>query len=46
MSRYAIGIDLGTTHCELSHVDLTAETPRDWRESLLGIPQLTALGTI
>ena len=46
MSRYAIGIDLGTTHCELSHVDLTAETSRDWRESLLAIPQLTALGTV
>jgi len=46
MSHYAIGIDLGTTHCELSHVDLTTDQPRDWRESLLPIPQLTALGTV
>ena len=46
MSHYAIGIDLGTTHCELSHVDLSADTPRDWRKSLLAIPQLTAPGTV
>ena len=46
MSHYAIGIDLGTTHCELSYVDLSADRPRDWRESLLPIPQLTAPGTV
>ena len=46
MSHYAIGIDLGTTHCELSYVNLSTDQPRDWRESLLAIPQLTAIGTV
>jgi len=46
MSRYAIGIDLGTTHCELSHLDLSAGESRVWRDSLLAVPQLTAPGTI
>lgn len=44
--RYAVGIDLGTTHCELSTYDFTSEVPRDWRESMLAVPQLTAPGTI
>ncbi len=43
---YAIGIDLGTTHSALSFYDLTPGTQRDWRNSLLGIPQLTAPGTV
>jgi len=43
---YAIGIDLGTTHCALSHYDLAAAQPRDWQQSILPIPQLTAPGTI
>jgi hypothetical protein len=46
MSHYAIGLDLGTTHCELSYYDLGAEQPRQWQESLLPIPQLTAAGTV
>ena len=46
MSHYAIGLDLGTTHCELSYYDLGTEHAREWRESLLPIPQLTAAGTI
>jgi hypothetical protein len=46
MSHYAIGLDLGTTHCELSYYDLGAGQARQWQESLLPIPQLTAAGTI
>jgi molecular chaperone DnaK (HSP70) len=46
MSQYAIGIDLGTTHCELSVYELSNSQPRNWRESLLAIPQLTAAGTV
>ncbi len=46
MSRYAIGIDLGTTHCALSYYDLEHAGPREREESMLGIPQLTALGTV
>ena len=41
--RYAIGIDLGTTHCALSWVDTTVEnaTPQ-----ILPIPQQSAPGTV
>jgi len=41
---YAIGIDLGTTHSALSYYDLTTAGPREWRQSLLNLPQLTAPG--
>lgn len=44
MSIYAIGIDLGTTHSALSWHEISSEG-RQWRESLLTIPQLTAPGT-
>jgi molecular chaperone DnaK (HSP70) len=46
MSQYAIGIDLGTTNCALSSYDLTSRAARDWQQSLLPLPQLTAPGTI
>lgn len=46
MSRYAIGIDLGTTHSALSFYDFTSTGARDRQESLLGIPQLTGPGTV
>ncbi|MHC1763638.1 MAG: Hsp70 family protein [Verrucomicrobiia bacterium] len=46
MSKYAIGIDLGTTHCELSYLELTQEGPRQPDAGMLSIPQLTAPGTI
>src|SRR5262245_4853405 len=46
MSRYTIGIDLGTTHCVLSAYDLNSESPRNAQESCLPIPQLTAPGTV
>jgi hypothetical protein len=44
--RFAIGIDLGTTHCVLAAVDLTAsdgDEVVDWIET---IPQLTAPGAV
>lgn len=45
-ARYAIGIDLGTTHSALSYVDLQASDGEKAVESVLPIPQLTAPGTI
>ncbi|WP_145649287.1 Hsp70 family protein [Pseudoduganella lurida] len=44
--RYAIGIDLGTTHSALSYVDLAASDGERTQQSVLGIPQLTAPGTV
>jgi hypothetical protein len=48
MSRYAIGIDLGTTNCALSRYDLgmPAGQARARAEADLLIPQLTAVGTV
>ena len=44
--RYAIGIDLGTTHSALSYVDLQASDGEKVVDAVLPIPQLTAPGTI
>lgn len=44
-SRYAIGIDLGTTHCALSYVDLNLAEGEEVVETML-IPQLTAPGSV
>src|SRR5471032_2345932 len=44
--RYAIGIDLGTTHSALSYVDLGASEGEKTRHGVLAIPQLTAPGTV
>ncbi len=46
MKSYAIGIDLGTTNCALSYLDLGATKGRGAQEGLLGIPQLTAAGVV
>jgi len=45
-ARYAIGIDLGTTHCALSYVDLQASEGEKTQQSVLAIPQVTAPGTV
>ena len=45
-ARYAIGIDLGTTHSALSFVDLGASDGEKTRHGVLGVPQLTAPGTV
>ncbi|SFM43080.1 Hsp70 family protein [Rugamonas rubra] len=44
--RYAIGIDLGTTHSALSYVDLLASDGEKTAHDVLAIPQLTAPGTV
>ncbi len=44
--KYAIGIDLGTTHSALSFLALDAEKGRGAQQAVLPVPQLTAPGTI
>jgi hypothetical protein len=44
--RYAIGIDLGTTHCALAYVDITQSEGENTRYGVLDIPQLTAPGSV
>ncbi len=44
--RYAIGIDLGTTHSALSYVDLTTSDGEKTQHGVLAIPQLTAPGAV
>jgi molecular chaperone DnaK (HSP70) len=45
-ARYAIGIDLGTTHSALSYVDLQASDGEKADQGVLGIPQLSSPGTV
>jgi hypothetical protein len=45
-ARYAIGIDLGTTHSALSYVDLEASDGENTAQGVLPVPQLTAPGTV
>ena len=44
--RYAIGIDLGTTHCALSYVDTAASEGEQARLEILAIPQLSDPGAV
>ena len=44
--HYAIGIDLGTTHCALSYVDVTASDGEQAVQQVLSIPQLTGPGAV
>lgn len=44
--RYSIGIDLGTTHCALSYVDLSGSDGEKTAQGVLPITQLTAPGTL
>jgi molecular chaperone DnaK (HSP70) len=44
--RYAIGIDLGTTHSALSYVDLQASDGEQADQGVLPIPQLSSPGTV
>jgi len=46
MSRYSIGIDLGTTNSAVSYFDLQRTEPRGAEQPMLAIPQVTALGTV
>lgn len=45
-ARYSIGVDLGTTHCALSCVDLTASESEEVKLDICPIPQLTAPGSV
>ncbi|WP_157267806.1 Hsp70 family protein [Azohydromonas aeria] len=44
--RYAIGIDLGTTHCALSWVDVQGSDGEKTLQGSMDIPQLTAPGSV
>lgn len=44
--RYSVGIDLGTTHCVLSYVDLQASEREEVTQEVFGIPQLTGPGAV
>src|ERR1700758_251946 len=45
-ARYSIGIDLGTTHCALSFVDLAASDGEKISQDVLPVTQLTAPGAL
>ncbi|MGS1001204.1 Hsp70 family protein [Burkholderia glumae] len=44
--RFSIGIDLGTTHCALSYIDLAASDGDAPQQQVLPIAQLTSPGAI
>lgn len=44
-TKYSVGIDLGTTHCVLSYVDLTKDED-DIIQEVMAIPQLTSPGVV
>jgi hypothetical protein len=46
MSRYSIGIDLGTTNSAVSYFKLDDAQARGRQQTMLGIPQLTGVGTV
>ena len=45
-ARFFIGIDLGTTHCALSYVDMQASDGEQVVQQVLDIPQLTAPASV
>jgi len=45
-AKYAIGIDLGTTHCAFSYIDLADSEGEQAAQHMLLIPQLTEPGTV
>ncbi|HYQ90851.1 MAG TPA: Hsp70 family protein, partial [Candidatus Competibacteraceae bacterium] len=45
-ARYAVGIDLGTTHCVMSAVDLTQDESEQITQQMVMIPQLTGPGAV
>jgi molecular chaperone DnaK (HSP70) len=46
MSRYSVGIDLGTTHSAVSTFDLSLEKGRGTGQQMLPIPQLVKPGAV
>jgi hypothetical protein len=45
-ARYAIGIDLGTTHSALAYVEIAASDGDGIGSEVMAVPQLTAPGTV
>lgn len=45
-TRYSVGIDLGTTHCALSFVDLAQSQGETVVQQVMGITQLTSPGNV
>lgn len=45
-ARYSVGIDLGTTHCALSFVDLAQSNGEAVKQDVMGILQLTLPGNV
>ncbi|MBO3704494.1 MAG: hypothetical protein J5W83_18480 [Candidatus Accumulibacter sp.] len=45
-AKFSIGIDLGTTHCALSYVDIANSDGEQVAQEILPIPQLTAPGSV
>lgn len=45
-TRFAIGVDLGTTHCAISYVDISDSDGDKTHHGVLAIPQLTAPGSV
>lgn len=43
---YCVGIDLGTTHCVVSYVDLQQSDRENVAQNIFGIPQLTGPGAV
>ena len=44
-TKYSVGIDLGTTHCVLSYVDLSQDDD-EMTQEVMAIPQLTSPGVV
>ena len=44
--HYSVGIDLGTTHCVLSYVDITDIDEGEYVQQVLAIPQLSSPGVV
>lgn len=45
-AKYAVGIDLGTTHSALSYISLDAKEGRGANQAMLPVPQVTSPGTV
>ena len=45
-TRYSVGIDLGTTHCVLSSINLSQVDDDDLTQEVMVIPQLTSPGVV
>ncbi|MBL6987917.1 MAG: Hsp70 family protein, partial [Methylobacter sp.] len=46
VTRFSVGIDLGTTHCVLSYADLSNIDDEEFSPQVMAIPQLTSPGSV